>query len=493
MSLQVHLLLSVHVLSHLYQLPGLSDDVHLEVNMSNAPPSKGYAIRWYDKKKFENYDNKIITTCIVLLIVTSKQLIIAFCYECYQKLIKHKIHRKTHKWYYAYWAIKVVILAGMLVLIAFVIKHQQNRISRITFLTSLGIDAILGLTAVFILSCKKYSRNPCASCRKYSSCCESWWTEQPIVTQSDEDTYLVPPPLSLCCQCFCFRKIQDESDHKEANETTPLFAMLTRNECLQTYWTVLMNAGSLMIFVAFLSYLTQALPAIAISWYINSSSSLIRIGFFELSFAILVEEIAFLIFLVDKFVWFCYIHKEESIPEEVYYYELEQFPDQPTNQPAEDDTTSAEDHRDGIDGPQARPAANPHPGKQAPKKMIKYVNQYTYLSDDGKHKLKGFGRWKCSYKICHWLFIFTIFQIVAVSMLIGISVPLLYFVMSIVIDQTSDSSNQFKDILTLIPTIALNVWLLWQHRSIPHAVKNIVSKANASAKEHHNGHDQCNA
>lgn len=79
---------------------------------------------------------------------------------------------------------------------------------------------------------------------------------------------------------------------------------------------------------------------------------------------------------------------------------------------------------------------------------------------------------------CHWYGLCIVFfQIIALLIVIGVSAPALFFLMQIVIDQTSSSNNDFKDLLTILPTIALNAWLLLKHGDIIHAMKEIMKSA----------------
>ena len=62
--------------------------------------------------------------------------------------------------------------------------------------------------------------------------------------------------------------------------------------------------------------------------------------------------------------------------------------------------------------------------------------------------------------------------------IVVLSAVLLFFLLNVVIQQTSGSDNEFKDILAIVPTIALNLWLLFWQGDPCKAFKNIVSKAN---------------
>ena len=82
--------------------------------------------------------------------------------------------------------------------------------------------------------------------------------------------------------------------------------MANRNPCQKAYY-----------FLTIGSYVAQALPAIAMSYYVNPTSTLIRLGFFELAIFILLVEISYFIFLCDKLSWLCYIKIRKQLPDEL--------------------------------------------------------------------------------------------------------------------------------------------------------------------------------
>ena len=166
------------------QLPELSGE-EPDAN-TTTPTAKGYAIQWCEEKIFEKYSDKDIANYIKFLIATSKLLIIAFCYELYHKLLKHKIHQKTHRWYYIYWAVQTLIWAGMIIFIWFACIHQNNINSRQTFLLSLFFDILLGIVVLVVLLFQKY-------CKIFRE------KESEDAKKSEDNIFLVPPPLSLLC------------------------------------------------------------------------------------------------------------------------------------------------------------------------------------------------------------------------------------------------------------------------------------------------------
>ena len=72
----------------------------------------------------------------------------------------------------------------------FAFKHQKNIVSRYTFIASLIFDIILGIVVLIVLLSQK-------GCSK---CCNRFRKEESgDATKSEDNTFLVPPPLSLLC------------------------------------------------------------------------------------------------------------------------------------------------------------------------------------------------------------------------------------------------------------------------------------------------------
>ena len=129
------------------QLPKLST----AGDESNNPGVVGYAIPWCsdnDLYIYIDYDIKVIS---IFLVVTSKFIIIFFCYELFHLLHKHRIHRKTHDWYHAYWAFQLTLIVGLVLLIKFVNNNQKNQHAITLFTASLCVDGGLSAFAIVIM------------------------------------------------------------------------------------------------------------------------------------------------------------------------------------------------------------------------------------------------------------------------------------------------------------------------------------------------------
>ena len=241
----------------------------------------------------------------------------------------------------------------------------------------------------------------------------------------------VPPPLTTICQFNC------------CNTTCSKYI----RKCCNTFWIIGMNIVSLITFLAFIGYLSQAFPAIVISYYLNPTASLIRLGFFEVIIVVMLLEVSYLLFLLDKCTWLCYFHKYKKYPKEIE---------------VDDDLDSG-------------------------KNLQLSLNQYIY--DDELITCKELCGCRCCRK-CHWLICTVLFQIITMFFIIGLSGLLLYFLLNIVIQQTSNPNNQFKDVLAIVPTIALNLWLLFRQIDFGRALKDIAQRAN---EQHHHIHSHNHA
>lgn len=485
------------------QLPSLSD----ADDSDNIPVPIGYAIPWCNASQLVGeYDQNTILVSILLLI-TSKLIIITFCYELFHHLWKNSIRRKTHKWYHVYWATQILILIGMFLLIDFARRNQKNKVALQLFHVSLIVDGVvtfISLVGLLVLAfIRRLCRSSPYSCHEeeivlsMQASVEHTSVERVVQSENgshqpeqvsregqrqhngwykittdgkifllDEENYLVPPPLSpLCCSLchnlfrYCCRNVLKCNDRGiDQEESAPLqqtsgsggsrsFAKWNKDGCM-ILWTLFINATSFFVFLALFSYLTQAIPAIAISYYLNPIASLIRLGFFEIAAIIFLMEIAYIIYLIEKFMWLCHIHYTKQIPEEI------------------------------LEGKECR-----------------YIDMYLNKASKEGSELVSIidGKWRCQCisklgKYFHWLLLTTLFQIITFGFVIYLSWRLLHFVLIIIIDQTADPNDQFKDILAILPTIALNVWLLLKQGNITHALKDMVSKANKTTMEHGNEH-----
>ena len=226
-------------------------------------------------------------------------------------------------------------------------------------------------------------------------------------------------------------------------------------------WIWFTNITSLITFLAFVSYLSQAFPAIVISYYLSPTASLIRLGFFEVIIVIMILEVSYLLFLLDKCAWLCYYHKHKKIPEEI------ETDDQNKTNESEDEESN--EHKTFISQ-----------YIDEDKKELIYSDicqcNNCYYPPKCKRKIECYKE----IKHCHCaLFTLSCIQIFTMLFIIILSAILLFFLLNVVIQQTSDSDTQFKDILAIVPTIAVNLFLLSVRQgNVGNAASRIANKAN---------------
>ena len=301
--------------------------------------------------------------------------------------------------------------------------------------------------------------------------------------------------ICKCCGCWCCNACGIPcctylpSGNEEDDEDDPLynnksckfcvnkwkecdnFSWEKCGNCWEIGWTVFTNIVSLITFLAFVSYLSQAFPAIVISYYLSPTASLIRLGFFEVVIVVLLFEVAYILFLIDKLTWLCYFKKYKKIPEEI---KVNVHNDAPAADSAKHKTFISQytnqDESDLIYNNVCGCEHCHYPARHCCSCKMKYE----------------WSRECCKQmKFCHWLFPLTVIQIITMAFIIALSAALLFFLLNVVIQQTSGSDNEFKDILAIVPTIALNLWLLFRQGDLCKAVKNIISKANKTLDDPH--------
>ena len=223
-----------------------------------------------------------------------KLTFVFFSYELYQRLIKQKLYKKTHNRYYTYWSAQILIFGGLIGLGFFAGEFQSNRVALDTFWGSIIMDLVLAMIIIVIVTLKA---NPLSEWK-----CLRNADEGDAQMEAEGGGRFIPPPLLLCCQCCTY---QPSERCKQCMQSTKQVLI------------VLANGVSLFLFLAIGSYVAQALPAITMSYYINPTSTLIRLGFFELAIVILLMEFSYLIFLCDKLSWLCYITSRKKLPDEL--------------------------------------------------------------------------------------------------------------------------------------------------------------------------------
>lgn len=459
-----------------------SDSVHLK--------AVGYAVRWCDDKYLIDNSDADIDHLSIVLIATSKLVILFFCYEIYEKLQKGKFHKRTQLWYYFYWATQIAIIVGIGLLLKFLQDNQKNKKALLRFQISLGLDALLAI--IFVISLHLYML--------YLSCTQSSYTGSINSAPAKPNTMnsflkLVSPPLTSIAS-FVYEKLRVYNKNRKAKNKTEQKDeekehLLKHNKhqsfkywCKEKSIKILVNGISIFTFMAFLSYLTQAVPAISISYYINPTITLIRLGVFEPYIMIMVAEFAYVLFLVDKIYWIIYTIVEKKIPEEIIEKTTESIDSNPKKKEIRGSikplqTIIATPSRNETNQ-ETKPAKFTEADKlelcgfvQKPQKgcrVIKHIDHYLLIK---KYDVTREPEFKHPPEL---FVILTCLQIVAFFLVIYSSWKMLYFILNLTIEQT-DLTDDFKDILAILPTIAINLFFLYKRRDIAHFAKDVVDDA----------------
>ena len=180
---------------------------------------------------------------------------------------------------------------------------------------------------------------------------------------------------------------------------------------------------------------------------------------------VFLGEGAYLLYLLDKFVWLIHVHYNKALPDEIREEHDITF----KNGCKSNDKCTKDSEADVN-------------------KTTKYIDRY--LVDGKSPELIPFPFLRksrrplsCSKKF-HWLFIVIFFQIVAFGFVIYVSWKLLHFILIIIIEQTSDPNNEYNNLLAILPTVAINGWLLLKKGVFKHALKEVIGKAVKSTIEH---------
>ena len=131
---------------------------------------------------------------------------------------------------------------------------------------------------------------------------------------------VIPSPVSLC-----FRLCNKEDTCTFKFDRCCCYKKHSKKCFFEHFCTAVTQGISIFSFLAFISYLSQAFPAIAISYYLKPTDSLIILGIFELAIIILLLEVALLLFLINRCTWFCYINKYKELPKEACDVEAGEF------------------------------------------------------------------------------------------------------------------------------------------------------------------------
>ena len=95
------------------------------------------------------------------------------------------------------------------------------------------------------------------------------------------------------------------------------FELCGRKFCIKA-WERVLNFAAFFFTFFFISTILQTVPNVLISYYAFPSRTLIRIGFFQVSFVCLIVAFGGLIFLLEKLGWLLHIKIHKKIPNELH-------------------------------------------------------------------------------------------------------------------------------------------------------------------------------
>ena len=215
---------------------------------------------------------------------------------------------------------------------------------------------------------------------------------------------LLPVPLSSCM----------EQTHKLCEE----------------FYRYLMNVVAFFLSFFFVSNLLQIVPNFLIAYYAFPTRSLIHLAFFQVAFVCMVAAFAGTLLLVEKCACLCYIKKMGKLPTELMYFTQEH--------------TVQTNHAMGIQASETVQVDN-----------LSENEAYVHVvieSNDGKAKLKHPDKFK-------FLVIKMMLQIF--TALIGTTALILLLItVAIIIFSNTAPNDNLEGILTLLPTIAVDIVII---------------------------------
>ena len=242
------------------QLPAYS--IAQNISIQSEEIGIGYAQPWkYMKMKHPKWNTDPTVFMIVISILVLSKMIIFTLVTTYYESVKQLMKGKSSPFYYFYWGCHCITLLALLIgNVSYIAIKQENKlIVVVSTAFSAGID-IIGAFVLLGIKCR---------------------------------SELLPVPL------------------------TSYFELCGRNSCIKA-WEHILNFAAFFFTFFFISTILQTVPNILISYYAFPSRTLIRIGFFQVSFVCLVVAFGGLIFLLEKLGWLLHIKIHKKIPNELH-------------------------------------------------------------------------------------------------------------------------------------------------------------------------------
>ena len=221
----------------------------------------------------------------------------------------------------------------------------------------------------------------------------------------------------------------------------------------ETIYLYLLNVVAFFLSFVFISYILQTIPNFLISYYAFPTETLIHLAFFQVAFVCLVVAFAGTLILVEKCACLCYIKKTGKLPKE-----LMNFTHKHTVHAAhgimkirgeKSESIQSEDHSAQLNNSSQDDA---------------YV---VIESNSGAVKLKHPEKFK-------FTIIKLVFQIF--TALIGTTALILLLItVGIIIFSDTVPKDNFQGILTLLPTIAVDVVIIVTRNRVFGNIKGLLS------------------
>lgn len=222
----------------------------------------------------------------------------------YYNTLNDNINNKTSVAYFLFWGSHVTVFGFGLSRIVVLSRVQNNRVIPII---SLGISGFLDLLIAFVCTCviKKnsellpYPLSVFESCTKACTCCTKVRT---CCTKARTGC------TKACTGCT-----------KARTSCTKARMCFTKACCCQCVF----HCIALFFTFFLITNLLEMVPNILISFYAFPSKTLIHLAFFQVAYVCFVFAIGGTLYLLERFVWICYIQKCGELPEELHYFYTE--------------------------------------------------------------------------------------------------------------------------------------------------------------------------
>ena len=211
--------------------------------------------------ELQEWNSDPLVLMIVISILVLSKLIIFTLVTTYYEDANQLMKGKSSPFYYFFWGCHCITLLALLIgNVSYIAIKQENKLIVVVSTAFSAVIDIIGAVVLLGIKCR---------------------------------SELLPVPL------------------------TSYFELCGRKFCIKA-WEYVMNFAAFFFTFFFISTILQTVPNILISYYAFPSRTLIRIGFFQVSFVCLVIAFGGLIFLLEKLGWLLHIKIHKKIPNELH-------------------------------------------------------------------------------------------------------------------------------------------------------------------------------